>query len=94
MRVGDQKHILLEWPNRQMYVGDNIKYNTIVTEARGWGAGNTVESRNWTKQGRGLIRGIVIFICDDHYRLTNATWARSLHFLWQFDGQNSRKVTK
>ena len=25
--------------------------------------------------GRGLIRGILIFPCDDHYRLPNATWA-------------------
>ena len=28
--------------------------------------------------GRGLIRGILTFPCDDHYRLSNATWARDL----------------
>ena len=43
------------------------------------------------QNGRGLMRRIVIFTCDDHYRLANATWA---HVLWQFDGQNSRKTTK
>ena len=52
---------------------------------------NTVESRNyaplankpcacwhWAKVGRGLIRGIVTLLCDDHYRPPNATWARDL----------------
>ena len=47
--------------------------------------GITVESRNYApllcmlalgKTGEGLIRGIVMFTCDDHYRPTNATWAR------------------
>ena len=28
--------------------------------------------------GRGLIRGILTFPCDDHYRLQNATWVRDL----------------
>ena len=28
--------------------------------------------------GRGLIRGILTFPCDDHYRPSNATWARDL----------------
>ena len=28
--------------------------------------------------GRGLIRGIPTFPCGDHYRLSNATWARDL----------------
>ena len=28
--------------------------------------------------GRGLIRGILTFPCDDHYRPPNATWARDL----------------
>ena len=44
----------------------------------------TVESRdyappllNWAN-GRGLIRRILTFPCDDHYRPSNATWARGL----------------
>ena len=28
--------------------------------------------------GRGLIRGILTFPCDYHYRPLNATWARDL----------------
>ena len=48
----------------------------------------TIVCRNYTpllcmlalgKQGRGLIRRIVIFTCDDHYRPTNTTWARDLY---------------
>ena len=31
--------------------------------------------------GRGPIRGILTFLCDDHYRLSNATWVRELYFL-------------
>ena len=31
--------------------------------------------------GRGLIRGIVTFSCDDHYRLSNTMWARDLFSL-------------
>ena len=30
------------------------------------------------KVGRGLIRGILTFPCDDHYRPSNTTWARDL----------------
>ena len=30
------------------------------------------------QNGKGLIRWIAIFICDDHYRPTNRTWARDL----------------
>ena len=39
-------------------------------------------------RGGGLIGGIVIFTCDDHYRPANATWARDPCelFLWQFQG--------
>ena len=28
--------------------------------------------------GRGLIHEILTFLCDDHYRPPNATWARDL----------------
>ena len=30
------------------------------------------------KSGEGLIRGILTFPCDDHYRPPNITWARDL----------------
>ena len=30
------------------------------------------------KNGKGFIRGILSFPCDDHYRPSNATWARDL----------------
>ena len=47
---------------------------------------HTIESRNYTpfvdvsigQNDRGLVRGIVIFTCDNHYRPTNATWVRNL----------------
>ena len=31
--------------------------------------------------GRGLIRGIVTFPCDDHYQPSNTTWVRYLFSL-------------
>ena len=45
----------------------------------------TIESWDYTpalctlaKVGRGLIRGILKFPCDDHYRPSNVTWAHDL----------------
>ena len=37
-----------------------------------------VHTRSWAKVGRELMRGIVAFPCDDHYRPLNATWMHNL----------------
>ena len=42
------------------------------------------------QNGRGLIRGIVTFVCDDYYRLTNM-WARDLR---TFSGSLMGKTQK
>ena len=34
--------------------------------------------QHWAKLGRGLIRGIVTFLYDDHYRPMKATWVSNL----------------
>ena len=41
--------------------------------------------------GGGLIHGIVIFTCDNHYRPTNATWACNL---CTFSGRLMGKLDK
>ena len=33
-------------------------------------------------------------LCDDHYRPSNATWARNLCTLWLFDGGKLEKNDK
>ena len=45
------------------------------------------------KTGAGLIRRIVIFTCDDHYRQTNATWAHDLVLSLAIWWANSSKAT-
>ena len=37
----------------------------------------SVHGQKWA-MGRGLIRGILIFPCNDHYQPSNATWVRNL----------------
>ena len=48
---------------------------------------------HWAKVGRGFHLQDPYISHDDHYQPSNATWARSLYFLWLFDEQNSRKTT-
>ena len=42
--------------------------------------------------GRGLIHGILTFPCDDHYRPSNATWARDLCAVWWAKLEENDKV--
>ena len=65
-------------------VHNNIitRYYTIIAESRDYAPPPPppppVHASIWAKAGRGLIRGILTFPCDDHYRPSKATLAHDL----------------